>query len=1771
MSIHIHELKPYKLYSSNNKLYLPLNEDSNKKGSAVILLTPNLESSIGVINSKTFINRAWFQSYYLEKSINTILTQENYIQSFVDSTDRFLDYIFVEAKLPSDKRNKLDDKQFGIPSKRKYPLNDEAHVRAAVRMFNHVHPEDEKTLARNIVKAIKKYNITDLEVGENNRFHKYYHPIKEMTFDDYDIYFFKDTATITKEFKECDTLYSKEYGRGMTLKGSVNDIKILVKAYHEGENELAGFIYGRKESVSGKTLECTICVDPNEEYQEYCTNALIYGMRSHIMTNMKGKYEYATIYYDEDMTQVMTRIATKYKTLLKGEALTGIDNKKASRKSIKLVLKEETVPLEESYKVDRVSEATMTELGLQSGNEIIICDDVFNEDTVARNSAKLKQILYPERIRNQKDITAIYKAVKSQCPSIRFTYFNYPAYKMKNLYVDTSYYNKAFFENKNNTFVNDKAVDLYYDLIGRLLNNKAFVNSGYTKKTLVIPVIDWNKKNGDILDYRENINPISIMIRLLRTNKVGKLRTLFGDMDTIFLGATGYFKINFQNFDKNVMSKFMNNIRTLISKAPIEDDEMVQDTPDAIVTDIVDKLEKSQGIQMYALTGTKGASNKSSLSGLANKLARLPESPKDEKKETPKKETTPKPVEKKEEPKKTETTVKATTKTTTPKEDKEKVVPKEVGPAKSDKQAETEDTLQKKVKVAKAIADAASTSTSTDEAIEKLNNDEYIANLIKDIADEESNGVKVSSARTARINTLNDNFKTQSVKGKSVKELIEKSQDTELEEELPKTSLSINSINKDQWSNLQYINFNKEYDVDEDIMAILSFFGTRTVPVAVRDVNVEDTSTSEDLIETWTAHMEDIHGTRFTLKFDIPKFINNRFMRLRGNDKAINAQLMNLPIIKTEKDVCQITTNYNKIFFRVYGSSLGKSNLYADKICKTLNKLEGKHINVKLGNNYIGSLKYDLPIDYIDLGTNYSMLSYKHYTFYFDQDVIREKYKDKLDLKQGTPIGYDSLKGEIIYHPNTNVICTQMIADYLCQCPEFKEIYDECKASVRYSYSDASIMTTTIPVVVICCYCEGLTKTLSKANIEYRISETRSYDRATEDIIKFSDAYLIYKINYSSSMLMNGLKGVPTDTYSIKDINTKQMWTEALDLYGGRIKADGLDNFYDLMFDPISKRTCEAYDIPSDFCSALIYASNMLVDSKYNKHTDITGNRFRTNELVAGYTYKALAKAYAEYRTRLKKTGKGNMSLKQSAIIDLILLDNTTGDASTINDLCYAEAANTVSFKGLSGMNSERSYSLDKRTFDDSMNGILGMSTGFASTVGTVRQTTVNANVAGKRGYIKDTAGNTEIMNDVNTMAMNEALVPGCTTHDDPFRLAMSFTQRTKHGMRVQGGDPLLVTNGADDALANFTPDVFSVCAKQDGKIVERTDEYIVVKYKDGSIDYVELRNKVYKNSDGGFYASVKLKASDKLGGTVKAGQVIAYDPLSYDQHMGYDDNPTYIQGALLKVGIMTTDEGFEDSTAVSSYVCEALSSDIITQVDINLEKGTNVFNLVKIGQPIQEGDPLLVIQNSYEDDDVNTLLKNLVDDEETVTSLGRIPIKSHNTGYIEDIKMYRTCEISELSPSLQKIVKEYEKKQGEIRKTIEKYDKVKAQSYTNDQKLSNTGKLKGLESGVLIEVYVRYKDDFATGDKLIALGAQKGVCKEVFPKGKEPKSEYRPDEPIDVLFSMRSFDARMCATPLLHGMANKFLVELDRQVKDIMGIKQDYTVHRKDIEDKLK
>ena len=78
-----------------------------------------------------------------------------------------------EEKLDTEDRNALRDSTFGLPKQRKYPLNDEQHVRSAIAYFNKCDPKDEEELARNIKKAMKKFNM-EANVSPENRFSKYY-------------------------------------------------------------------------------------------------------------------------------------------------------------------------------------------------------------------------------------------------------------------------------------------------------------------------------------------------------------------------------------------------------------------------------------------------------------------------------------------------------------------------------------------------------------------------------------------------------------------------------------------------------------------------------------------------------------------------------------------------------------------------------------------------------------------------------------------------------------------------------------------------------------------------------------------------------------------------------------------------------------------------------------------------------------------------------------------------------------------------------------------------------------------------------------------------------------------------------------------------------------------------------------------------------------------------------------------------------------------------------------------------------------------------------------------------------------------------------------------------------------------------------------------------------------------------------------------------------------------------------------------------------------
>lgn len=1070
-------------------------------------------------------------------------------------------------------------------------------------------------------------------------------------------------------------------------------------------------------------------------------------------------------------------------------------------------------------------------------------------------------------------------------------------------------------------------------------------------------------------------------------------------------------------------------------------------------------------------------------------------------------------------------------------------------------------------------------NTTTEEEIEEKQQEEELkeittdndADYIKDAILDLDNPpiIKISEARKKRMEELDKVYDNITIHNKKVGEVLKKyyNKDRKLKPE----SIPIDSINE-EWKNITALDFNKSYDIDEDIIAIFKSLRYKSRPLSVVSMEMNDTSTNEDFVYTLKVELEDINGTRSNIAIDIPKFINHRFMKLRGNTKTIAGQILLLPIIKTEEDTAQIVTSYHKIFIsRVNPSGGTKSTKGVSKLTKALKNINDSESKIKvyIGDNSFVLSKYDMPIEFKDLGALYSKIStYDGSYILFNYDELQNLPIDKkFNSKTDVIIGYDAKTKKAIYCDKNKVAYS--IGNFLAsKDTSFSELWAVAKPSNKLSYSQASIMNTKIPVIILMAFSEGLQKSMDKAHIKYRFSDTRPSVTETESIVKFSDGYLVYNDEkVKDSILMAGLATTDLSSYSIKDINSKNMWLDILEEFGGRIKADGFDNFYDCEFDPMTIDICKRYDLPYDYIEALGYASGLLASTDYNKHSDISGNRIRSNEILAGYLYQVIAVAYGQYANKSKRTGRGvKYTIKQSALIDAVMKDPGISDLSVSSPLLEAEAMNTYSFKGLSGMNADRAYTLDKRVYDDSMLGILSMSTGFAGNVGITRQSTINSSIADNRGILKVNKDPAK-MSTLNTLSVYEALAPFATTHDDPIRTAMGYIQTTKHLMRVKSSSPNLITYGMDEALPYFTSNIFSYKFKGvKGKVIDINDDFIIFEEidKDGNKfkHSVNLRETTQKNSDGGFYVTVKLKPNVKKGQSLKYNDILAYDPTSYSPAIGDNTNSNiaFNIGTMAKIAIMCTDEAYEDSSIIDERISDALTSFYCVEKQCALDAGSNVFYLAEKGKPIQEGESLIVFQNAFTDAEANTLMKNISDDElELATDFGRIQVHSKITGLVQDIKIFRTCELDELSPSLKKIVSKYENDIAKEKKYLKANgltDVEIAEQLPDIKKLNPEGKFKNLEKGVMFCFYIKCEDKMGVGDKLTYNTAIKGVVKDIMPKGKEPYTDFRPDEPIDALLTSASVNARMTASIISSGALNKVLIELTRQCKEKLGIK---------------
>lgn len=1003
--------------------------------------------------------------------------------------------------------------------------------------------------------------------------------------------------------------------------------------------------------------------------------------------------------------------------------------------------------------------------------------------------------------------------------------------------------------------------------------------------------------------------------------------------------------------------------------------------------------------------------------------------------------------------------------------------------------------------------------------------------------------------------------------GKSIKEIIENKKVKEL---IPE-EIHIDTLNEDMKKN-SFTEFRRKYTeemYEKDIIAQFNELSNKEYPVFILGIDKKDTSDEFNKKWTYTFKLESGDRVRHTVQVDMPKFIDNDFLFLGANEKNINTQFLLLPIEKIGPDTVKLCSNYNKIIVTRLGN---KSTPKIERLKKYLDNNRGvnradrvyftKGNNFSSTNDFLTNIEYDeLTKDYNNLYININQSN--KYNFYFNQNEIR-----KFDVKEDEtklPVAIKNNK-EIIYLDcqkdtieNTDKSLVDFIIDLLSQTKSnFNTEFNNIKVGKKFMYTTADIMRKNIPLVLLISYITGLTMLLKKANINFKFvdKKTKDIDITNKGIIEFNDGYLIYdRYPIKNSLLLDGLSSVPTKNYNYDQFDSTETYLDIFDiLYNDRKVLNAFINFNECFIDAKTKDVLIDYQLPTEFVDLLIYANNLLEDNQFIEENHMSHYRIRNNEIPVAILSKQLSIAYSIYRSSIGNKHPKKISLPQDIVLKKCMTEKIIEDHSTLNPALESEKLRAGTFKGPSGLNSERTYTLNKRAYNKSMKGLFAMSSPPSGSIGIVRQMPMDVNVTSTMGYLKVTE-NPDDLNSSNMFCPSELLTPGTAQHDDGSRVAM-VTSQTKHIVPAKNYSPLLIGNGGEKALAQVISNTFAFKAKKEGTVKEIKNEIMVIEYKDGTNDFVDLSKKIAKNGGGGFYITNQLTTTKQVGDKVHTGEVIASNKKFFKQD---GEDAIHKCGALTKVAIMSGYYTYEDSAMVT----EKLSSDLTTEVTmakkVKIGKNSNISFIVKKGDTIGVGDPLIIFDESFEDESINKLLNNMSTDVKNQFDLiSKIPVKSKYAGIIEDVKVTYTIDKKEFSPSVQKVINEINKENIDKRKLLKQY--VDNPLGTNlvldpiDKVDAKYGKVKGEDvgEGLLIEFYITYQDKLGVADKITFFTALKTeVCK-VIPKGQEPYSEFREDEEIGAFISPISVLARMTKSIETQLFGNKFLIELKRKVAEI-------------------
>ncbi len=330
---------------------------------------------------------------------------------------------------------------------------------------------------------------------------------------------------------------------------------------------------------------------------------------------------------------------------------------------------------------------------------------------------------------------------------------------------------------------------------------------------------------------------------------------------------------------------------------------------------------------------------------------------------------------------------------------------------------------------------------------------------------------------------------------------------------------------------------------------------------------------------------------------------------------------------------------------------------------------------------------------------------------------------------------------------------------------------------------------------------------------------------------------------------------------------------------------------------------------------------------------------------------------------------------------------------------------------------------------------------------------------------------------------------------------------------------------------------MFCYAAKQDGKVISKTADGILIEYKDGTRKGVAL-GRQYGRAEGSTYPH-DIVSHLEPGQSFKKGKVIAYNTGFFEQDF-LDPQSVVLKNSMMsKVVLYESSQTHEDSCAISPKLSSRMVMQSTKVKSFMIDFKQNLLNVVKPGQKVTPKDILMIIEDEI------TAGSDAFDEESlmVLASLSKSAPKAGYLGVVDQIEVFYHGSPDDMTASLKSLAERSDRKKSTMNKAIGK--PAITGSVNSDYRVNGTPLALNKAE---VRFYITVQTGMSLGDKAVFSNQLKSTVGEVM----DYQMRTQDGEEIEAVFGFRSIAARIVSSASIIGTTNTLLKVIAKKAVEL-------------------